>query len=391
MVIDSMCFCTRAKIIPPPHDGLPLNDQPIENKQEIKPPNEALPDAVESASDQKDSKEQTQTSPKQKQPCSFFHKNCFLHIFIYLFLFLVPAGLACLTLVPSQINAPKTLVIPHGTSVQEIGQMLETNKIVINALLFRGVARVVAGNNLQAGEYQFSPDQSLIDLIMMMHDGRSIIRRFTVPEGLTTHEILKMIEEDLALSGKTTLHPEEGTLLPETYHYSYGDQRNALIERMQKAAREELNALWATRAPNLPLKTPEEALVMASIVERETGKKAEERPRVAGVFYNRLKIGMRLQSDPTVIYALTNGNTALTRDLTHEDLDIASPYNTYVNAGLPPKPICNPGRASLLAVLHPETHDYLYFVADGTGGHAFAKDLETHNKNVARWLNGDHP
>jgi UPF0755 protein len=303
----------------------------------------------------------------------------------------LPAGGAYLCFSAGQIAANKTIVIPRGTSIVDIAQILERESIVPSPLLFRGLTRVLAGNALVAGEYQFTPAQSVADMVIMMRDGKSVIRRFTVPEGLTTQEILQMVRTDQALAGPLSLTPAEGALWPETYHYSYGDSRNGLVERMQKAAKESLHEAWKTRDPAVRLKTPAEALIMASLIEKETGKKAEERQRVAGVFYNRLRQDMRLQSDPTVIYGVTQGKTALARDLTKQDLETPTPYNTYTQGGLPPAPICNPGRASLNAALHPESNDFLYFVADGTGGHAFAKDLPTHNKNVARWLKIDRP
>jgi UPF0755 protein len=195
---------------------------------------------------------------------------------------------------------------------------------------------------------------------------------------------VRLVNLDPVLNGTLDTLPAEGTLLPETYRYSYGDTRTALLGRMQKAMQDKLAEVWAGRDPDVPLKTPLEAVTLASIVEKETGK-AEERPRIAGVFYNRLHENMRLQSDPTVIYALTLGKQPLDRPLTHDDLSFASPLNTYVSDGLPPQPICNPGSAALEAVAHPEHHHYLYFVADGTGGHAFAADLATQDQNINDW------
>ena len=210
-----------------------------------------------------------------------------------------------------------------------------------------------------------------------------MVRRLTIAEGITSAEALEEIEHADGLEGAIKETPAEGSLLPETYSFSWGDSREAMVRRMQKAMSETLEALWQARAPDLALETPEEALVLASIVEKETAK-AEERPRVAEVFLNRLRHRMRLQSDPTVVYALTHGKGALGRALTHADLNSGSRYNTYLVDGLPPTPIGNPGKASIMAVLHPAAGDDLYFVADGSGGHVFAKTLAEHNHNVAR-------
>lgn len=298
---------------------------------------------------------------------------------------LVP-GLAAYTLrAPLPLAGKKTVVIPRGTTVRDIAIKLQFEGVAPNRLAFRAAARYFAGDQLKAGEYEFTSGQSLVDAVIMMRDGKSVTRLFTVAEGLTSAEVVRLLNNEQALSGEVPSSAAEGSLLPETYGYMYGDSRNALIERMQNDFRRALDELWQKRDPSIPLASPQEAVVMASIVEKETGKKAEERARVAGVFYNRLRKGMRLQSDPTVIYALTHGSAALGRELSRNDLACDSPYNTYVIAGLPPGPICNPGRAAIEATLHPEKHDYLYFVADGTGGHAFARDLEEHNKNVKNW------
>ena len=186
------------------------------------------------------------------------------------------------------------------------------------------------------------------------------------------------------LSPRRTPPPAEGRVLPETYSYRLGNSRDAVVERMTAAMRDLLAELWAGRAADLPFDRPMEAVILASIVEKETSRSAE-RARIAGVFINRLRKGMRLQSDPTVVYGLTDGRGPLGRSLTRRDLETDHPYNTYKIKGLPPEPICNPGRASLEAVLHPMVTDALYFVADGTGGHVFAKTLAEHNRNVARW------
>ena len=201
---------------------------------------------------------------------------------------------------------------------------------------------------------------------------------------MTAAKIVKLLTALDGLSGDIAQPPGEGELLPETYHFSYGDTRNDVVDRMAGAMTRTLRELWPARAPGLPLKNELEAVVLASMIEKETGL-ADERARVAAVFVNRLARGMRLQSDPTVVYALTEGKGDLGRTLTRADLKTPSPYNTYVNKGLPPAPICNPGRESLVAALHPAKTKELYFVADGSGGHLFASNLAQHNRNVARW------
>ena len=214
--------------------------------------------------------------------------------------------------------------------------------------------------------------------------GRSIAYPITVAEGLTSAEVVTLLQEDARLTGDIAGTPPEGTLLPETYRVHRGDDRQALLDRMQQSMRETMDELWPGRAADLPYETREQALVLASIIEKETAV-PEERGVVAGVFVNRLRRGMRLETDPTVIYALTEGRGPLGRRLLRADLDVDSPYNTYRVAGLPPGPIANPGRASIAAALNPEETDYLYFVADGSGGHAFARTLREHNRNVAAW------
>jgi UPF0755 protein len=218
----------------------------------------------------------------------------------------------------------------------------------------------------------------------LLVSGRVVMRRLTAPEGLTVGEIFSLVIQADGLTGDMPPLPSEGTLLPQTYHFAYGDERRAIVERMTKAMSETLAELWAKRRPDLPYRGPNEAVVMASIVEKETAV-AEERPLVAGVFVNRLRRGMRLQSDPTVAYGLDPGRGDLDRALTRDDLDRPSAWNTYRIDGLPPTPIASPGRASLEAALQPKPSAYLYFVADGNGGHVFAETLDEHNRNVARW------
>jgi len=286
---------------------------------------------------------------------------------------------------PGPLAEPATVVIPRGSSLEVIAATLAEAGVVESPWLFLFDVKLSgAGRELKAGEYAFAPGISTDGVVTLMRQGKTVVRRLTVPEGLTAAQIVALVEKEPALAGEVRERPKDGTLLPETYHFSYGDGREALLERMRAAMEQTLAEAWKSRDPDLPLRTPEEAVTLASIVEKETGV-AAERARVAGVYVNRLQTGMRLQSDPTVIYALTQGSGELGRALTRNDLKAESPYNTYVVAGLPPGPIANPGKASIQAALKPERHEYLYFVADGTGGHAFAKTLPDHNRNVARW------
>jgi UPF0755 protein len=296
----------------------------------------------------------------------------------------LPACAFAAIMMPGPLAEKKIVVVPHGTSAAEIAALLESNGVVISPLLFRAASRLLPGGTLQAGEYEFTPGQSIADVVLTLREGHSIVRLFTVAEGLSSAEIADLLRDNPVLTGDIAKPPAEGSLLPESYRYSYGDGRASVIARMQKSMQDTLKELWPQRDASVPLKSPAEAVVMASIIEKETGK-PEERPRIAEVFYNRLRQSMRLQSDPTVIYALTQGKRSLDRALTRDDLMFPSPFNTYTSDGLPPAPICNPGRASLAAALHPAQGDDLYFVADGTGGHVFAKDLAAHNQNVAKW------
>ncbi len=286
---------------------------------------------------------------------------------------------------PGPLAADTVIYIPQGSGVEAIARQLHQAGAIEEPLVFRlGVRLLRVGRELRAGEYLFAAGLSTRDAIDLLRSGQTVVRRLTLAEGLTSFEIVALVERAAALEGTVDTLPPEGSLLPETYHYARGDRRGELVARMARARDRLLSELWAGRAPNLPVATPQEAVVLASIVEKETGV-AGERPRVASVFVNRLRKGMRLQSDPTVVYGLTGGQGPLGRSLTRKDLEAPSPYNTYLNPGLPPGPIANPGRASLEAVLDPAQTAFLYFVADGSGGHAFAKTLAEHNRNVAKW------
>lgn len=312
--------------------------------------------------------------------------SIFPHLIVLFLLVIGAAGYVwSLFVAEGPLPVETVVVIQRGDSVDAIAERLAEAGVIEDVWLFRVAARIENRRaHLKAGEFSFPPAVSQQHAIRILQQGSVLVRRFTVAEGLTSHEAMQIINAAAGLTGAITIRPPEGSLMPETYHYSRGDTRKGVVERMQEAMNETLDRLWAGRAAELPFSTKEEALILASIVEKETAL-ASERPRVAAVFINRLRRKMRLQSDPTVIYAVSGGTGALGRPLTKTDLATDSPYNTYKVSGLPPGPICNPGRASLAAVLNPiETKD-LYFVADGTGGHAFAQTLDEHNKNVARW------
>lgn len=284
---------------------------------------------------------------------------------------------------PGPLADSRTVVVAQGSGLRAIATQLAEAGVLDWPLLFAVAARIEA-EPLKAGEYLFPAGISAKGAVDLLQSGRTVIRRFTVPEGWTSAQVVAALAEAEGLQGEIEAIPPEGSLLPETYHFSYGDERSELLDRMRAAMRRTLDELWERRAPDLPVASKEEALVLASIVERETGVPAE-RARVAAVFVNRLRKGMRLQSDPTVIYGLSNGLGSIERALTRGDLAAAHAYNTYVIDGLPPAPIANPGAAALAAVLSPAETEDLYFVADGTGGHVFARTLEEHNRNVAKW------
>ncbi len=286
---------------------------------------------------------------------------------------------------PGPLTAETKVIIRNGAGIATIADDLARSGIVADALVFRlGVRFLAAEKPLRAGEFAFPAGVSAAAAVDILQSGRTVVRRLTVAEGLTTPEIISLLNRTEGLTGLVVSTPPEGSLLPETYHFSFGDERREIVRRMGAAMEKTLADLWFDRIPDLPLSSPAEALILASIVEKETGR-ADERARVAAVFLNRLKIGMRLQSDPTVVYGLTEGNGDLGRALTKNDLKNPSAYNTYVIDGLPPTPIANPGRATIAAVLRPVESGDLYFVADGSGGHLFAETLAQHNRNVAKW------
>lgn len=277
--------------------------------------------------------------------------------------------------------------IAKGASVQQSAEILHEQGVIDSPLLLRLVLKYQGNEGkLKAGEYLFEPHISMMNVIAKLVRGDVIYHKITIPEGYTVGQVLYLLNNDEALSGEFEVIPEEGAFLPETYIFQRNESRDVIVQKAAASMQKKLQEVWDNRAENLPYKDMGELLVMASIIEKETGVD-EERAKVSSVFVNRLRQGMRLQTDPTVIYALTEGKSELGRALTRKDLEIDSPYNTYKYAGLPPTPICNPGAASLYAAAHPDSTDYLYFVASGNGGHNFAKSLKEHNQNVTNWKN----
>jgi UPF0755 protein len=286
---------------------------------------------------------------------------------------------------PGPLSADKVVAIPRSTGTSEMADLLKREGVINQPFLFELYAYLNRQKGqLKAGEFLFKAHTSLEEAIDTLIQGKAILHALTIPEGLTSEQIVGRLRENDVLTGEVNETPREGTLLPDTWKFERGMTRQELINRMQRAQREVLNQVWARRTPDLPIKTPQELVILASIVEKETGR-ADERTRVAGVFINRLAKRMKLQSDPTIVYGLVGGQGTLGRGILRSEIEKATPYNTYVIEGLPPGPIANPGRAALEAVANPSRTKDLYFVADGTGGHVFADTLDGHNRNVARW------
>lgn len=290
------------------------------------------------------------------------------------------------TVEPGPLSEVRNIVIPKGASTAQTAVILADAGVINSYWLFRLATKWQNLDKvLKAGEYQFMPWQSMQEVLEKIASGEVFFRRITLAEGLTSGQMLYQIASASDLSGEISIEVKEGELLPETYSYELGASRDSVVIQARQAMKKAIADAWAQRDENLPIKTPEQMLVLASIIEKETAV-ADERPLVASVFVNRLRKGMRLQTDPTVIYALTEGLFELGRSLKKADLKIDSPYNTYKYYGLPPGPICNPGRAALNAAVNPAETGFLYFVADGKGGHNFAASLNEHNRNVQKWL-----
>jgi UPF0755 protein len=285
---------------------------------------------------------------------------------------------------PGPLMQDKVVNVPRGLGIRDISALLEREGVIDQPWVFVGGVTVLkARGELKHGEYQFSKHASLADVVDTIIDGKVVQHAVTIAEGLTSEQIVARLLENDVLEGQIKEVPHEGTLLPETYKFTRGMTRDQIIQRMQRDHKRVLQEIWEHRMSDLPLKTPEQLVTLASIVEKETGR-ADERSRVASVFINRLKSKMRLQSDPTIIYGLVGGKGTLGRPIMKSEIEQKTPYNTYVVDGLPPGPIANPGRASLEAVANPARTKDLYFVADGTGGHVFSENYEQHQKNVAK-------
>lgn len=290
---------------------------------------------------------------------------------------------------PGPLTAETNIVIPRGEGRLQIASRLESAGVISNRWVFiiNHLGRSwLSGDrqDLKAGEYRFAAAAPMSEVLSTVLSGRALTYKLVFPEGMTSQQIVERLRAAPHMTGEIASIPGEGTLMPATYPYKKGASRQSILDWMTRGQSELLAKAWAERAENLPLKTPEEALILASIVEKETGK-ADERRRVAGVFTNRLRKGMRLQSDPTIIYGIVGGKGSLGRPIYRSEIRKTTPYNTYRIDGLPPTPIANPGKAAIEAVLNPETTTELFFVADGTGGHVFTSTLADHNKAVANW------
>jgi UPF0755 protein len=284
---------------------------------------------------------------------------------------------------PGPLAQTKAVVVPHGGTA-EAAAALKASGVIENATAFEALSWLTFfDGSIRAAEFSFPPKASIADVLEILRTAKPVEHRITIVEGLTAKQIAALLLAAEPAAGPVEL-PPEGSALPQTYAFERGMTREAILGRARAAMDKELTAAWSARAPNLPLTSPRDLLIVASIVERETAK-PEERAHVAAVYLNRLRMGMKLQADPTVAYGVSGGSGVLDHKLNRVDLDQDDPYNTYKRFGLPPGPICSPGVASLRAVSRPMNTEDLYFVADGSGGHAFARTVEAHMRNVLKW------
>lgn len=285
---------------------------------------------------------------------------------------------------PGPLLYSKTLIIPKGASIKHVAESLYAESIIKSPAIFSTIHHLQQESiTPKYGEYLFQPSISMFQVWDQISQGHTHSRKITIPEGWTVHQVREHLQANPYLEGDIP-DMEEGTLLPETYHFTRGDSRASIMHQMHTSLRKNLTEAWEKRDQRIPIHTPEEALVLASIVERETSL-PEERPRIAAVFINRIKRGMKLQADPTVAYALTGGRRPLERPLTRDDLNIDSPYNTYQHVSLPPKPIANPSLAAIEAVMHPAETEDLYFVVNPSGGHDFSTNYAEHQRFVSKY------
>lgn len=283
---------------------------------------------------------------------------------------------------PGSLQSQTIIIIPKHTSIAEITNILSEQRVITHPKLFELISYLYSYRYpLKSGEYELSMQITPYQILKKLADGKSIIHRFFIPEGSLVTEIIERLNQEERLVGKISDNVPEGYLMPSTYFFSYGDQRQKLVEKMRDEMSKTLDAIIPLLKEDSPLKTRLDVLILASIIEKEAGND-KERPKIAGVFINRLKKGMKLQADPTSAYAITEGKHKLNRPLTRKDLQITSPYNTYYIQGLPIGPISCPGRKSLIATVQPEKTDAFYFVIDGKGGHNFSKTLQEHNNNI---------
>jgi len=317
-------------------------------------------------------------------------KTAFLAATATLSLFIIAALVAAWSVFyapgPAARDGRETTIVtlPSGAGVSAIAATLKSAGVIRSTDMFKAAATLTgADRKLRAGEYEVPSKASLRSVIVLLVEGRVVRHYVTLPEGWSSAQAVDILNRQPILIGTVDETPEEGSLWPDTYEVSRGETRNAVVARMRRARDENLARLWAARSPTTVVRTPEEAVILASIVEKETGL-ASERPRVAAVFTNRLRAGMRLESDPTIVYGITRGRP-LGRGIRRSELDRATAWNTYQIDGLPPTPIANPGGEAIAAVLNPPRSDELFFVADGTGGHVFARTFDEHLANVARW------
>jgi UPF0755 protein len=286
---------------------------------------------------------------------------------------------------PGPLPDEKVVNIPRGLGIRDIGELLAREGVIADPWIFVGgaLALKARGEDLKFGEYEFAKGASPRAVAETLIEGKVVQHQFTVAEGLTSEQIVAKLLENDKLTGSLREMPREGSLLPESYRFTRGASREEIVKRMQSSQQRVLKEAWDRRASDLPVKTPEQLLTLASIIEKETGK-PDERTRVAAVFVNRLKSKMKLQSDPTIIYGLVGGKGSLGRGILKSEITQPTPYNTYVIEGLPPGPIANPGRSSIEAAANPARTRELYFVADGTGGHTFSESYDQHQKSVTK-------